>query len=76
MASTPLSELQTFKDVVDALDASIRAELSATNDTARADLALTYKFNQNGTITIDIVTVSRTISTKQQTLGTVTVEST
>ncbi len=75
MASTPLSELQTFKDVVDALDASIRAELSSTNNSARGEISLSYKFNQNGTITIDIVTVSRTISTAQQTLGTVTVES-
>ena len=75
MANTPLSELQTFKDVVDALDASIRAELSSTNNSARGEISLSYKFNQNGTITIDIVTVSRTISTAQQTLGTVTVES-
>lgn len=73
MADTPLSELTTFKDVVDALDASIRAELSSTNNSARGEISLSYKFNQNGTITIDIVTVSRTISTAQQTLGTVTI---
>lgn len=75
MASTPLSELQTFKDVVDAMDASIRAELSATNNSARGDIALTYTFNSNGTISIAISTTSRTIATAQQTLGTVTVDS-
>jgi hypothetical protein len=56
MAAVPLSELQTFKDVVDAMDASIRAELSATNNSARGDIALTYEFNTNGSITIKVVT--------------------
>lgn len=74
MASTPLSDLDTFKQVVDAMDATIRAELSATNNSARGDIAITYEFNANGTITIKIMTVARTISTAQQTLGTVTVE--
>ena len=75
MASIPLSELQTFKDVVDAMDASIRAELSATNSSARADIALTYTFNSNGSISIAITTTSRTIATAQKILGTVTVDS-
>lgn len=74
MASTPLSDLDAFKDVVDTMDASIRAELSATNNSARGDIALTYEFNSNGTITIKISTVSRTIATQQQTLGVVTIE--
>lgn len=73
--ATPLSELETFKTVVDAMDTSIRAELSSTNTSARGDISLTYEYNANGTITIKIVTVSRTVSTAQQTLGTVTVDS-
>jgi len=74
MVSTPLSELDTFKQVVDAMDSAIRVQLSSTNNSARGDLAVTYEFNANGTITIKIVTVARTIGTTQQTLGTVTVE--
>jgi hypothetical protein len=73
MVSTPLSELDTFKQVVDAMDSAIRTQLSSTNNSARGDLAVTYEFNANGTITIKIVTVARTMSTTQQTLGTVTV---
>jgi len=73
MAGTPLTELQTFKDVINALDTSIREELSSTNNAARADVALSYTFNNDGTITIKVTTVSKTISTTSQTLGTVTV---
>jgi len=72
MASTPLSDLQAFKDVIDALDESIRAELSSTNNSARAEISLRYTFNNDGTITIDITTVSKTVSTAVQTLGTIT----
>lgn len=73
MASTPLSQLPTFQAAVDAMDTAIRSQMSAVNNSARGDIAVTYEYNANGTITIKIVTVSRTLSTAQQTLGTVTV---
>jgi len=73
MASTPLSDMETFKTVVDAMDTAIRAQLSTTVPSARGDISVTYEFNANGTITIKIITVARTISPAQQTLGTVTV---
>jgi hypothetical protein len=73
MAGTPLSELATFKDVINQLDTSIREQLSSTNNAARADIALSYAFNNDGTITIKVTTVSKTISTTSQTLGTITV---
>jgi hypothetical protein len=72
MAGTPLTEMQTFKDVVNELDSSIRASLSTTNNAARADLSLSYRFNNDGTITIDVTTVQKVISTTKQTLGVIT----
>ncbi len=72
MAGTPLTELQTFIDVVNALDESIRSQLSVTNPYARAELSLTYTFNNDGTITIKIGTTSKIISTATQVVGTVT----
>jgi hypothetical protein len=73
MAGTPLTQLQTFLDVVNQLDSSIRAQLSLTNNSARAELSLVYTFNNDGTITIKISTVSKTINTATQVLGVVTV---
>lgn len=74
MAGTPLTEMQTFKDVVNELDTAIRTELSSANNAARADISISYKFNNDGTITIDVSTVYKTISTTKQTLGTVTTD--
>jgi len=73
MASTPLSQMTTFQQVVDAMDTAIRSQLSSVNSSARGDIAVTYEFNPNGTITIKVITVSRTISPAQQILGTITV---
>lgn len=74
MAGTPLTEMQTFKDVINDIDTSIRDQLSADNNSARADISLSYKFNNDGTITIDVTTVQRTINTAKQSLGTITTE--
>ena len=73
MASTPLSQNLVFQSVVDAMDTAIQSQLSSVNSSARGDIAVTYEFNSNGTITIKIITVARTISTAQQTLGTITI---
>lgn len=73
MAGTPLTELQTFQDVVNDLDTSIRDSLSATNNFARAELSLTYEFNNDGTITIKIGTTSKVVNTSTQVVGTVTI---
>ena len=73
MAGTPLIELQTFLDVVDQLDEDIRAQLSTTNNFARAELSLTYNFNNDGTITIKIGTTSKVVNTATQVVGNVTV---
>jgi hypothetical protein len=72
MASTPLSQNTVFQQVIDAMDTAIQAQLSSVNNSARGDIAVTYEFNPNGTITIKVVTVARTLSTAQQTLGTIT----
>ena len=72
MASPPLSQNTVFQSVVDAMVTAIRSQLSSVNNSARGDIAVTYEFNANGTITIKVVTVSRTLSTAQQTLGTIT----
>jgi hypothetical protein len=72
MAGTPLTEMQTFKTVINTLDSSIRSQLTSLNNSARADIALTYTYNNDGTITIKITTVSKTINTATQTVGTVT----
>ena len=73
MAGTPLTELQTFLDVVNQLDEEIRAQLSTTNNFARAELSLTYNFNNDGTITIKIGTTSKVVNTATQVVGNVTV---
>lgn len=70
--ATPLIELQTFQDVVNELDEAIRDELSATNNFARAELSLTYNFNNDGTITIKIGTTRKIVSTASQVVGTIT----
>lgn len=72
MAGTPLTDLQTFQDVINELDTAIRNELTSTNDSARADLSLLYNFNNDGTITIQITTVRKSVNTATQTVGTIT----
>lgn len=72
MAGTPLTELETFNTVINELDEAIRAELNSTNDSARADISLLYTFNNDGTITIRITTVRKSVNSETQTLGTVT----
>lgn len=70
--ATPLSQMQTFIDIIDDLDTSIRDALSSENNHARAELSLTYSFNNDGTITIRIGTTSKIINTATQVVGTVT----
>lgn len=72
MAGTPLSELETFKSIIDELDSTIRAQLSSTNNAARGDISISYTFNNDGTTTIKISTINKVFTTSTQVVGTVT----